>query len=249
MPARLYLPLPLNAGELLELPAGPSRHVQVLRLQPGALLHLFNGDGREWPAEVVQMGRQAVVVKLGEPGQPQRELGIEVTLALGMPANDRMDTVVEKAGELGASRIQPLVCERSVLRLGGDRAAKKQAHWQAVAASASEQCGRTRLTVVGPVLPLREWLSALPPAAPGESRQLLSLRASGAWAAPAAGAASSLLFLSGPEGGLTEDEEDLALRRGFHAVRLGPRVLRADTAPISVLASVALQSPPPRPGD
>ncbi len=246
MPARLYLPLPLNAGELLELPAGPSRHAQVLRLQPGALLHLFNGDGREWPAEVVQMGRQAVVVKLGEPGQPQRELGIEVTLALGMPANDRMDTVVEKAGELGAFRIQPLVCERSVLRLGGDRAAKKQAHWQAVAAAASEQCGRTRVTTIEPVLPLREWLSALPAAAaPGESRQLLSLRADGPWASPAAGDTSSLLFLSGPEGGLTGDEEDLAIGRGFSAVLLGPRVLRADTAPISVLAAVALQSTPP----
>lgn len=246
MAPRLYLPLPLNGGDLLELPPGPSRHVQVLRLQPGAPLTLFNGDGREWPAEVVQMGRQAVAVRLGEPSHPQRELGVAVTLALGMPANDRMDAVVEKAGELGAFCIQPLVSERSVLRLAGERAAKKQAHWQAVAASASEQCGRARLTMVAPVLPLREWLASLPAPAAGAERQLLSLRGSKPWAPPSQGTAS-LLFLSGPEGGLTEDEEGLALQRGFSAVLLGPRVLRADTAPISVLAGVALrdaQSPP-----
>lgn len=241
MAPRLYLPLPLNGGDLLELPPGPSRHVQVLRLQPGAPLALFNGDGREWPAEVVQMGRQAVTVRLGEPSHPQRELGVAVTLALGMPANDRMDAVVEKAGELGAFCVQPLVCERSVLRLSGDRAAKKQAHWQSVAAAASEQCGRTRLTTIAQVLSLREWLAALPAAAEGESRRLLSLRASGAWGCPSPENAPSLLFLSGPEGGLTQAEEDLALQCGFSAVLLGPRVLRADTAPISVLASVALR--------
>jgi 16S rRNA (uracil1498-N3)-methyltransferase len=254
MAPRLYLPLPLRSGDLLELPPGPSRHVQVLRLQPGAPLALFNGDGPEWPAEVVQMGRQAVTVRLGEPSHPQRELGVSVTLALGMPANDRMDAVVEKAGELGAFCIQPLVCERSVLRLAGERAAKKQAHWQAVAAAASEQCGRTRLTIIAPVLPLREWLATLPTADGREARQLLSLRASGAWDCPSRENASALLFLSGPEGGLTEEEEDFAVQRGFSAALLGPRTLRADTAPISVLASVALrdaarQPPPPPQGD
>jgi 16S rRNA (uracil1498-N3)-methyltransferase len=239
MPPRLHLAQPLTSGALIDLPASASRHVQVLRLQPGHALTLFNGEGGEWGAEVVQMGRQVVTVRLGEQSQPQRELPLAVTLALGMPANDRMDTVVEKAGELGAHALQPLMCERSVLRLQGERAQKKQAHWQSVAAAASEQCGRTRVTQVAAVSPLRDWLAALPAPPARELRLLLSPHAEQTWRLPPP-EVSALLFLSGPEGGLTEAEELLARQCGFVATSLGPRVLRADTAPLAVLAAVAL---------
>lgn len=234
---RFYVDLPLAAAGEIALPASAARHVQVLRLQPGDALTLFDGSGPEWQAEVTGMGRSEVRVKLLAATQPQRELARAVTLAVVMPANDRMDFVVEKATELGAAALQPLVAERSVLRLAGERADKKRAHWQGVAIAAAEQSGRTVPLRVEPVLPLAVWLSALPAAADDEWRALLSPRA----AVPlAAFPQPRALLLSGPEGGLTDAEEDAARARGFAAVSLGPRILRADTAPLAVLSWLAL---------
>ncbi len=237
MPPRFHVPLPLAAGAELELPEGVARHVQVLRLQPGAALTLFDGRGGEWSAQVLQMGRREVRVRLEAFRDVSRELPLGVTIAVGMPANERMDALVEKACELGVAAIQPLVCERSVLRLAGERAQKKVAHWQAVAVAACEQSGRTRVPALEPVRALADWLAELPPAAPHERRLLLSLRDASALprAAPAA-----VLSLSGPEGGLSEAEEDAARRVGFAPVTLGPRTLRADTAPLALLAQLAL---------
>ncbi|HET6599227.1 MAG TPA: RsmE family RNA methyltransferase, partial [Burkholderiaceae bacterium] len=145
MPPRFFVDSPLRAGATFTLSAGAARHVQVLRLQPGAALTLFDGSGPEWDASVVRMGRSEVEVRLAARHEVERELPRPVTLAWGMPANERMDAVVEKATELGAATLQPLVCERSVLRLGGERALKKEAHWQAIAVAACEQSGRTRV--------------------------------------------------------------------------------------------------------
>lgn len=234
---RFFVDQPLAATDGdIALPPGAARHVQVLRLQPGDALTLFDGSGPEWQAEVTAMGRGEVRVKLIRAEQPQRELARAVTLAIVMPANDRMDFVVEKATELGAAVIQPLMSERSVLRLNGERADKKRAHWQGVAVAAAEQSGRTVPMRVEPVMPLAAWLAALPQ--PGaEWRGLLSPRA----AQPlAAFAQQHALLLSGPEGGLSDAEEDAARARGFAAVTLGPRVLRADTAPLAVLSWLAL---------
>jgi 16S rRNA (uracil1498-N3)-methyltransferase len=233
--------VPLLAGADLELPAGAARHVQVLRLQPGAALTLFDGQGGEWSAEVTQMGRSTVRVRVGTHARVSRELPVAVTLALGVPANERMDTLVEKACELGVAALQPLMCERSVLRLQGDRAIKKVAHWQAVAVAACEQSGRTVVPRIEPVRTLPEWLAGLPApqSSPGAARRwLLSLRDAAPW--PRADADAALLALSGPEGGLSEAEESLARLRGFVPVSLGPRVLRADTAPLALLAHLAL---------
>ena len=238
MPPRFFVPPPLQAGDLCVLPPGPSRHVQVLRLQPGDAITLFDGRGGEWQARIEQMGRSVVSAQVLAHQIIDRELPVEVTLALGMPANERMDTVIEKATELGATSVQPLVCERSVLRLSGERADKKVAHWQAVAVAASEQCGRTRVPLVHPVRTLPAWLAALPNAE-GQRRQVLSLRA-GSQGPNVGQAGAPLLFLSGPEGGLSEGEEQAALQAGFQPVSLGPRVLRADTAPLAALAAVAL---------
>ena len=238
MAPRFYVPPPLAAGTQYDLPAGCARHVQVLRLQPGDAITLFDGSGGEWSAQVSRIGRSAVSALIGEQVHTSRELGFDVTLAIGMPANDRMDGVVEKATELGVRCIQPLVCERSVLRLHGERADKKVAHWQAIAAAASEQCGRTRVPTVQPVRTLPLWLHGLPLAA-AERRCVLSLRtdsAAGGLGAVACG--QRVLFLSGPEGGLSEAEETAALATAFQAVSLGPRVLRADTAPLAALAAV-----------
>jgi len=237
MPVRLYLEQPLLADSLISLPPGPARHVQVLRLQPGAEITLFNGQGGEWQATVKQMGRSEVQVQVGQHDPVDRELPHRITLAIGMPANERMDALVEKATELGVAVIQPLLTERSVLRLSGERAEKRLAHWQGVAVAACEQSGRTRVPELAPVRSLAEWLHGLPVSDDGQ-RCLLSPRATNALA-PSTGA---VMFLSGPEGGLSEAEEALAVSAGFAAVSLGPRVLRADTAPLAVLAHLALSA-------
>jgi len=237
MPPRFHVAEPMLAGVELSLPPGAARHVQVLRLQPGDPLTLFNGEGGEWQAEVVRMGRSDVAVRLNAHIPVDRELPIHVTLALGMPANERMDALVEKATELGVAAIQPLMTERSVLRLSGERADRKQAHWQGVAAAAAEQCGRTRVPLIAPVRSLADWLRGQPPAA--GRRFVLSLRTPEPLQAEAGGA---LTFLSGPEGGLSEAEEAAAAASGFAPASLGPRVLRADTAPLAVLAHLGLSS-------
>ena len=209
----------------------------MLRLQPGDALNLFDGSGPEWRAEVTAMGRSEVRVNLIAAEQPQRELHRAVILAVVMPANDRMDFLVEKATELGAATLQPLVAERSVLRLSGERADKKRSHWQGVSVAAAEQSGRTVPMRIAPVLPLAAWLAALPAPADDEWRGLLSPRA----ASPlAAFPQRRVLFLSGPEGGLSDAEEDAAGAHGFAAISLGPRILRADTAPLAVLSWLAL---------
>ena len=236
---RFYLEQNLQADAVIALPPGPARHAQVLRLQPGSALRLFNGQGGEWPAEVVLMGRTEVQVRIKQYDLIERENLTCVTWALGMPTNERMDTLVEKATELGVSRIQPLVCERSVLRLQDERAQKKVAHWQAVAVAACEQCGRNRVPVIAPILTLPAWLSSMQEAAPTPgTRLLLSLRESSPWQPPKT-PDEPLIFLSGPEGGLTGNEEALAQRRGFSPVSLGARTLRADTAPLMVLSVLA----------
>ena len=239
MPPRIHLPQPLQAGQALSLPPGPSRHLQVLRLQPGDAVTLFNGEGGEWAARVTAMGRSVVDLSVEAHDPVQREADCAVTLAVGMPANDRMDDLIEKATELGVAAIQPLVCERSVLRLSGERAQKKLLHWRGVAAAASEQSGRTRVPVVTEVKGLTDWLATLDPA-PVHARWVLSLRSARPLAEVVVLPRQGALFLSGPEGGLAEAEEAAARARGFAPVSLGPRTLRADTAPLAALAWLVL---------
>jgi 16S rRNA (uracil1498-N3)-methyltransferase len=160
---------------------------------------------------------------------------------VGMPANERMDWLVEKAAELGVASIQPLLAQRSVLKLQGERAEKKQAHWQGVAIAACEQSGRNRVPRVHPIIGLAQWLSTLGAASPASgARLLLSLAPQAQPLRAAAGREGQVLLLSGPEGGLAPPEEELALGAGFQRTSLGPRVLRADTAPLAALAALTL---------
>ena len=240
---RFHCPAPLAAGLELDLPAGAARHVQVLRLQPGDALMLFNGEGGEFEATVLKMGRSDVRVQVGTHHALEREAPRAVHLLAGITANERMDWLVEKAAELGVASITPLVAERSVLKLKGERADKKIAHWQAVAVAACEQCGRNRVPVVHAAVDLAGWLQgpAAAGAAAGWQRLLLSLRGGAVPLRAAAGSGGPVVFLSGPEGGLSAGEEDLALAQGFAPVTLGARVLRAETAPLAALAALTLQ--------
>lgn len=233
---RFHCPVPLAAGATLELPPAAARHVQVLRLQPGDAITLFNGEGGQWQATIERMGRSDVAVRVEAFEDVEREPARLVHLALGMPANERMDWLVEKAAELGVASLQPLHTAHSVLRLSDDRATKKQAHWQSVAAAACEQCGGNRVPTVQPVADLAAWLRTSESIAP--LRCVLSL-AEGA--RPLAGvlrdqpAEAPVLFLSGPEGGLSPPEDAAARAAGFVPVTLGPRVLRAETAALAAL--------------
>ncbi|MEP6792476.1 MAG: 16S rRNA (uracil(1498)-N(3))-methyltransferase [Ramlibacter sp.] len=234
---RLYCPVPLTSGAQLELPAGAARHVQVLRLQPGGRITLFNGEGGEWEAVIARMGRSDVAVQVGAHDAGEREAARPIHLVVGMPANERMDWLVEKAAELGAASIQPVLVQHSVLRLKGERAEKKRAHWQGIAIAACEQCGRNRVPQVHAVMEFAEWAACAPRPAAG---LLLSLRADTQTLQQAAARAGDVTMLSGPEGGLTAREEEAAIALGFVPVRLGPRVLRAETAPLAGLAALTL---------
>lgn len=240
MTLRLYIsPTPqtrLAPQAVIVLPPGPARHVQVRRAQPGDALLLFDGQGGEWTAQVLEMGRQQVSVQVGRHDPVSREAPVAVTLAMGMPANDRMDWLIEKATELGVHALQPLVTERSVLRLSGERAERKLAHWQGIAVAAAEQSGRTRVPTVAPVLPLAAWLAGSATLASTAVRWVLSPQA--AHLAVPRPPSGDVLALSGPEGGLSSDELALARARGFQPLQLGPRVLRADTAPLALLAAL-----------
>lgn len=236
---RLYCPTPLAPGHSLALPPAAARHVQVLRMQPGQALTLFNGEGGQWSAVIERMGRSDVHVRVSAFEDVEREAAVAVHLAVGMPANERMDWLVEKASELGAASIQPLVTARAVVRLAGERAQRKREHWQAIAASACEQCGRNRVPAVHEPAPLDEWLAR---AAAGDAHKVvLSLADPASRLVDSRPAnARTWICLSGPEGGLEAREERLVLDAGFAPLSLGPRVLRADTAPIALLSAITL---------
>lgn len=236
MPARLHCPAPLAEGVALPLPSGAARHVQVLRMQPGDPLVLFDGNGGEWDATVTRIGRSEVIVAVGAHRAIEREAARQVHLALGVPANDRMDWLVEKAAELGVASIQPLLTDRTVVRLSAERAARRQEHWQAIAIAACEQCGRNRVPPVHLPLELASW------AAPsGLLRCVLSLDPQAEPLVKRARAGDGpVLLLSGPEGGLAEREEAEARAAGFVPVTLGSRVLRAETAPLAALVALTL---------
>ena len=240
---RFYCPTPLPLGAALDLPAAAARHVQVLRMQPGDTLTLFNGEGGEGGATVLRMGRSDVQVEVQAHHAIERENQRPVHLALGMPANDRMDWLVEKATELGVSSIQPLMTAHSVLRLKGERADKKIAHWQGVAVAACEQSGRNGVPGVYGVRDFAAWLRQSAAAPTAGLRAMLSLRA-GTRTLPqllqTPHPLPAVTFLSGPEGGLAATEEQAAAEAGFVPVTLGPRTLRAETAPLAALAALDL---------
>jgi len=242
-PPRIHVGDPLRRVDALRLPVEASRHLQVLRVQPGDALTLFDGRGGEWSARVA-MGRDVATVAVDAHRAIERELLVHVVLAVGMPANDRMDALVEKAAELGVGAVQPLVCTRSVLRLEGERGHRRIAHWQAIAVAACEQCGRNRVPEIRAVRSIDAWLAELAPDA-RSVRWLLSPSASGPASLAVAAQAAELTVMSGPEGGFTTEEESAARAAGFEPVSLGPRVLRADTAPLVVLAACAVLGTPP----
>ena len=210
----------------------------MLRLRVGASLALFNGQGGEYAASIDKAHGGSVTVAVGAASAIERESPLELTLAQGVSRGERMDLVVQKATELGVSRLVPLLTERSVVQLSAQHAQRKVNHWRAIAVAACEQCGRNRLPQLAAPAALSDFLRGADAA--GHTRLLLSAHGTvtlAELARPAAG----VTVLIGPEGGLTDEEAQAAIAAGFTAVRLGPRVLRTETAAIAALALLQRQ--------
>ena len=237
---RVHVAGPLVAGQRVRLQGNAASHItRVLRLRVGAALVVFDGGGGEYQASIDKAHGGEVLVAVGARADTERESPLALTLAQGVSRGERMDFVVQKATELGASQLVPVLTERSVVRLTAQQSDRKVNHWRAIVVAACEQCGRNSLPSVSAPLPLGEFLKGGAAAAAG-TRLLLSPTGTATLQdvpRPAAG----ITVLVGPEGGLTDEEEKSAIAAGFTALRLGPRVLRTETAAITALALLQRQ--------
>lgn len=227
--SRFFIDAPLSLGEH-DLPEAQAHYIgRVLRMAAGDAVQLFDGSGQEYLGQLLEVGKKSVRVTLDQALPGQAESTLRIHLGQGLSRGERMDWAIQKATELGVDAITPIVSERCEVRLKDERADKRLAHWRQVAISACEQCGRSSVPLIHPPITLAEWLKAadedlklvLHPVA----EPLLSHAKPG-----------SLAFLIGPEGGLSDAEVEQAKAAGFHAARLGPRVLRTETAPVVALA-------------
>ena len=232
---RFYCPSPLAIGAVFDLPPEVAHHVQVLRLGPDALITLFNGEGGEFTATLLVTEKKRASVEIKAFSPREAELGYAITLAQALPEASKMDWIIEKAVELGVTAIQPLAAQRCVVRLSAERAQKRHAHWQGVIVSAAEQSGRNRLPALAELSDYHGWIRqhALHP------RILLSPRATqplSDWARHHP--PQSVALLIGPEGGLSEQEEQAARAQGALALSMGPRILRTETAGLAAMAAL-----------
>lgn len=234
---RFYCPLELATAQTIALPEEVFRHaIQVLRLQVGEPLILFNGQGGEYLAELVDISKRSASVSVHSFSPLSHESPLAITLVQALLKPDKMDFALQKAVELGVSAFQPLITQRSVVRTDKEKIEKKLQHWQAVAISACEQCGRTQLPLIHQPQTLSHYLTKLETTtnylilAPGSKQDLIQT------AIPT----HSSAVLIGPEGGFTDEELTACLAVGMQGISLGKRILRAETASISVLASLQL---------
>lgn len=228
---RIYTTQRLSTGAAVQLEPEPSRHLaRALRLGVGDTLTLFDGHGGEYPAEIIGVDKKYVQVVTGEHLSCERESALDIHLGIAVSRGERMDWVVQKSTELGVTALTPLLTEHTGVKLAGERADKKIQHWQQIAISACEQCGRNRPPVVHPLQSQAQWLASTT----AERKFVLHHRAD-AVAVPSE-TPGTIALLVGPEGGLSEAEISAAERAGFAALRLGPRVLRTETAPIVAIA-------------
>jgi 16S rRNA (uracil1498-N3)-methyltransferase len=234
---RFHCPDVSAIGQQIALPPQAAHHAsRVLRMTVGDELHLFNGLGREFSASILRITKSEVVAVTTSEVETDMESGLHITLAQGISSGERMDFTLQKAVELGVTAIQPITAERSVVRLSGERQEKRRQHWQSVVVSACEQCGRSFVPEVADIIGLPEWLGSgslssrrlvLSPLADCNMKELEHPAES-----------DSITLLVGPEGGLSESELKAAFAAGFQAIRLGPRILRTETAALAALAAM-----------
>ncbi|MBY5936454.1 16S rRNA (uracil(1498)-N(3))-methyltransferase [Marinobacter nauticus] len=229
---RIFTDSPLAVGSQCQLDDNAANHVgRVLRMQAGQALLLFNGDGHDYHATITEAGKKHVLVAVTEAAENETESPLRLVLAQTLSKGDRMDYAVQKAVEMGVSEIVPLTTERCDVKLKGDREDKRLRHWQQVAISAAEQCGRARVPEIQPVMTVQQWLEH---AQACDLRLVLHHRTE--QSLNTLEKPSSIALMIGPEGGLTAEEIALAEDNGFLPVALGPRVLRTETAPVAAIA-------------
>ncbi|HEX5459800.1 MAG TPA: 16S rRNA (uracil(1498)-N(3))-methyltransferase [Steroidobacteraceae bacterium] len=229
---RVHVCEPLTAGRRHTIEGDAANHIaRVLRLRPGDPLILFDGRGGEYAARVEEFRKSAVIVAVGDRSAVERESALPITLAQGVSRGERMDWVVQKATELGVTRIIPVLTERSVVKLDAKQAQRKRLHWQGIAIAACEQSGRDRIPGVDAPLTMAELLGE----ADGGATGVLLSPAGNLRVADLPRSGKGIVVLIGPEGGLAEAEQRAAVAAGFVAVRLGPRVLRTETAAVAAL--------------
>jgi 16S rRNA (uracil1498-N3)-methyltransferase len=231
---RLYFPGEIAAhGECRVAPAQAHHVIHVLRLHAGDALTLFDGRGAEYAALIKHIDKSGLALTVMSRREVSRESPLAVVLAQGVSSGERMDYTVQKCVELGVTAIQPLITQRSVVRLAGERADKRVAHWQSVAAAACEQCGRNQVPAVLPVQPLTRWLGA-----PRNGVHYLLSPQAGKRLREFVRPPNTVTLLVGPEGGWDEAETAAAQRAGFAPMALGPRILRTETAAVAALAAM-----------
>ncbi len=231
---RFYLDQTLAPGARFSLPPGPARHAaRALRLAAGDAITLFDGRGGEYAARIERIHRDEVAVSVGSFTDVERESPLQIVLAQGISSGERMDYTLQKAVELGIAAIQPIAARRSVVKLAGERIERRVAHWQGVVAAACEQCGRNRVPPVAAPLPLAHWL-----AAPRAGRLLFLSPSAAARLTDLPAPTAADCLVAGPEGGFEVDELAALEAVGAIPVRLGPRVLRTETAALAALAAM-----------
>ena len=228
---RIYTTAPIAANSDVELESGPSRHLsRVLRMKVGDRLVLFDGGGGQYPASITAIDRKSVVAATGDFDAVELESALHLQLGIAISRGERMDWVVQKATELGVTSIAPLLSKRTGLRLDPERAGKKLRHWQQIAISACEQCGRNRPPQILPLQEIEQWLQGV------NAQVRLVLHPTADNTCPESPAPASVALLVGPEGGFSEEEIVNAEQAGFASLQLGPRVLRTETAPLAAIA-------------
>ena len=232
---RVHVDLPLRAGARVDLPEGAANHlVRVLRLQPGDGCVLFNGDGRDFPATLVAANKRGVEAELGAPRDVDVESPLRIALVQGIARGEKMDWILQKATELGVASVHPVQSDRSEVKLDGERATKRLAHWRSVVVSACEQSGRARIPDVAAAQPLDALLRG---ELPSRRRFLLDPEADDTIATMAQLDGDCVLAV-GPEGGWSPRDRQALQAAGFEGLRLGPRVLRTETAGIAAIAAL-----------
>ncbi|HLE67317.1 MAG TPA: 16S rRNA (uracil(1498)-N(3))-methyltransferase [Burkholderiales bacterium] len=233
---RLFAGVELRPGMMLTLPEGPAHHAtRVLRLAAGDPLTLFDGRGGEYEARIASASRGRVAVEVLGWRRIECESPLAATLVQGVSTGDKMDFIIQKAVELGVAAIQPVLTARSVVRFSAGRGMAKLAHWQRIVSAACEQCGRNRLPEIRGAVPLQDYCAGTPGT---PSRVLLSPRGNARLADVAATAGRAIVLAAGPEAGFGPEDESLLIKAGFVPVRLGPRVLRAETTALAALAAL-----------
>ncbi|HGO9129414.1 TPA: 16S rRNA (uracil(1498)-N(3))-methyltransferase [Neisseria meningitidis] len=231
---RFYLPENLSVGQTVALPDNIVRHLNVLRVRPNENITLFDGKGKAHAAQLTVLEKRRAEAEILHEDTTDNESPLNITLIQSISSGDRMDFTLQKSVELGVTAIQPVISERCIVRLDGERAAKRLARWQEIVISACEQSGRNTVPPVLPIIGCREALDKMP----SESTKLIMSINRARKLADIRQPSGAIVFMVGPEGGWTEQEEQQAFEAGFQAVTLGKRILRTETAPLAALAAM-----------